>query len=94
MGKGLAALFRAGILPPPLPLYYYYTTILLYYTPKSDQNIEVDRFPRFARSAPTNKNNVFIEFIEFIVKSKPFFSKNSIKIFFDKFDKFFDKWTL
>jgi hypothetical protein len=36
------------------------------------------------------KNNVFIEFI---VKSKPFFSKNSIKIFFDKFDKFFDKWT-
>jgi hypothetical protein len=33
----------------------------------------------------------FIEFIEFIVKSKPFFSKNSIKIFFDKF---FDKWTL
>jgi hypothetical protein len=39
-------------------------------------------------------NNVFIEFIKFIVKSKPFFSKNSIKIFFDKFDKFFEKWTL
>jgi hypothetical protein len=42
----------------------------------------------------SHKNKIFIEFIEFIVKSKPFFSKNSIKIFFDNFDNFFDKWTL
>jgi hypothetical protein len=40
------------------------------------------------------ETNFFIEFIEFIEKSKTFFSKNSIKIFFDKFDKFFEKWTL
>jgi hypothetical protein len=53
-----------------------------------------NRYRKCLQNVTLMKLIFFIEFIEFIEKLRTFFSKNSIKIFFDKFDKFFEKWTL